>query len=79
MIIHYSLVYTENEVGGLSTDPFLITDTMFTVEGLNRYTEYSFNITAATSAGIGPSAGTADRTAEDGKYEFSIQSHYVNL
>ena len=55
-----------NVVGGPSTGPILITDTMFTVEDLNEYTEYVFSIDAATSAGLGPSAGTTERTDEYG-------------
>ena len=57
-----------NVVGGPPTGPLLITDTMFAVEGLNEYTEYVFSIAAATSAGLGPSADTTERTAEDGMY-----------
>ena len=64
MITHYSLVY--NVVGGPSTEPLLITDTMFTVEGLSDNTEYVFSIAAATNAGLGPSAETSNRTAGDG-------------
>ena len=55
-----------NVVGGSSTEPHLITDTMFTVEDLNEYTEYVFSIAAATSAGLGPSAETTERTDENG-------------
>ena len=58
-----------NVVGGQSTGlVHIISDTMCTVEGLNEYTEYVFSITAATSAGLGPSAETTERTAEDGMY-----------
>ena len=64
MITHYSLVY--NVVDGPSTGQVLITDTMFTVEGLSDNTEYVFSIAAATSAGLGPSAETSNRTAGDG-------------
>ena len=73
VITHYSLVY--NVVGGSSTGPILITDTMFTVEGLNEYTEYVFSIAAATSAGLGPSAEISNRTDEDGMYICMIHTH----
>ena len=73
VITYYSLVY--NVVGGSSTDPLLITDTMFTVEGLNEYTEYVFSIAAATSAGLGPETVTTERTDEDGMYIYEPYIH----
>ena len=67
-----------NVVDGPSTGPLLITDTMFTVEGLSDNTEYVFSIAAATSAGLGPSAETTERTAEDGIYSY-VQCMYVYI
>ena len=66
IITHYSLMY--NAVDGPSSDPILFSDTIFTVNNLNEYTEYVFRIAAATSAGLGPVTVTSSRTAEDGMY-----------
>ena len=59
-----------NVVDDPMSDPVLrvFNDTMFTVNNLNEYTQYEFSVAAATSAGLGPYAGTSSRTAEDGMY-----------
>ena len=57
-----------NAVDGPSSGPILFSDTMFTVNNLNEYTEYEFRIAAATSAGLGPDRETSNTTAEDGTY-----------
>ena len=47
-------------------------DTMFTVQGLNEYTDYTFTVSAATRVGVGPAAEDSERTLEDG------MSIYIN-
>ena len=66
VITHYLLKYSKE---GSFSVPVTITDTMYmTIKNLSEYTEYTFVVAAATSAGIGPQAETFERTAEDGMY-----------
>ena len=67
-----------NAVDGPLSGPILFSDTMFTVNNLNEYTEYVFRIAAATSAGLGPDAVTSSRTAEDGTHILQMKCSNSN-
>ena len=50
------------------------------VTGLEKYTEYEFQVLAYTSVGDGPnSSSVAKRTKEDGKFIYSVEFYsYAN-
>ena len=68
-ILHYILQYSTTTVTipvtfNATNDEYNVTN--YTVESLNEYTNYTFNISAVTSRGTGPLATTSTRTSEAG-------------
>ena len=69
VILHYILQYSTGTVTipvTFNSDSDEYNVTSYTVESLNEYTNYTFNISAVTSGGTGPLATTSTRTSEAG-------------
>ena len=64
IIIGYTLVYTNtSSMQSISLGNVL----NHTLENLNEFTNYTFALSAATSAGMGPNATVIEMTEDDGK------------
>ena len=69
VILDYILQYSTSTVTipvTFNSDSDEYNVTSYTVESLNEYTNYTFNISAVTSGGTGPLAITSTRTSEAG-------------
>ena len=69
VIVNYILQYSTNTntipvTFNSTNDEYNVTS--ITVENLNEYTNYTFNISAVTNGGTGPVANTSTRTSEAG-------------
>ena len=65
-ISHYTIVYSTDS--GAESMTFSTTNETMNVTDLNEYTNYTFEITANTSAGFGPATQVTETTHEDGTY-----------
>lgn len=64
IIVSYSIACSDAESNPIISDE--VTETTFTVEGLQPYSQYNCAVTASTDVGEGPPATLTFNTTEDG-------------
>ena len=80
IITHYTLTYKGIERDTTSRDIILYSNqsyfTNYILTALDEYTYYDIDVTASTSAGVGPSISTTDRTEQESEFTIIEQLKY---